>query len=357
MTRPSLSVAMCVAAALATAAAAIVSRGSAFATAAAKLRGGFAGGPQIAGYHPASCAGSHHCRTAPSLGPARATTWWEFVGVAALGTATVALCVRGAGRGSVPALQGGRGLSRVRRCASAADDESTPGKRNLHIAIVDVAVTRGSDEAFVEASLENARASVKEDNNVRFDLLKSTEDKGNYALVEIYDDAKGPVGHKATPHYNKWRDTVADMMARPRQASQWDTIYPADADGYKHCAIILERALPNEFLISHTSITVTTGQEKLFMLLTKAYAEDTACESTCLRCDFLRNVESPSSFLLIKVYRNERGEKKHFTEKHWWKWRELVAPLMAKPRSEQRYVSIFPSLPAGWFSNMNLGNM
>ncbi|CAE8635733.1 unnamed protein product, partial [Polarella glacialis] len=101
------------------------------------------------------------------------------------------------------------------------------GNRVAYIAVVEAQVKEGQEDAFLEASLENARNSKREDSNQRFDVLQSQTDSSKFALVEIYRAEKGPVDHKASEHYAAWRDAVADMMEVPRSATQWDTIFPS----------------------------------------------------------------------------------------------------------------------------------
>jgi (4S)-4-hydroxy-5-phosphonooxypentane-2,3-dione isomerase len=49
-------------------------------------------------------------------------------------------------------------------------------------------------------------------------------------LVEIYRDQAAAAAHKDTAHYQQWRDTVAPMMARPREATRYLNISPDDSD-------------------------------------------------------------------------------------------------------------------------------
>lgn len=73
-------------------------------------------------------------------------------------------------------------------------------------------------EAFREASLANARESVKEPGVYRFELLQQEDDPARFVLVEGYRSAEAPAAHKETAHYALWRDTVEEMMAEPRRA-------------------------------------------------------------------------------------------------------------------------------------------
>ena len=85
-------------------------------------------------------------------------------------------------------------------------------------------------EAFRTASLENARESIKELGVARFDCLQQQDDPTRFVLVEVYRTAGDPVRHKETEHYQKWRDTVADMMAEPRSSIKYTNVYPDDKD-------------------------------------------------------------------------------------------------------------------------------
>jgi len=84
-------------------------------------------------------------------------------------------------------------------------------------------------EAFKEATLDNARDSVQEPGVARFDVCQQQDDPTRFVLVEIYRTAEAPGQHKETAHYQKWRDTVADMMAEPRTSIKYTNVFPEDA--------------------------------------------------------------------------------------------------------------------------------
>ena len=96
--------------------------------------------------------------------------------------------------------------------------------------IVHVFVHVKSDqvEAFKQASLENARNSVQEPGIARFDVIQQQDDPTRFVLVEVYRTPDDPARHKETAHYQKWRDTVADMMAEPRSSIKYGNVFPDD---------------------------------------------------------------------------------------------------------------------------------
>ncbi|MBM3882496.1 MAG: antibiotic biosynthesis monooxygenase [Verrucomicrobia bacterium] len=84
-------------------------------------------------------------------------------------------------------------------------------------------------EAFKQATLENARQSVREPGIARFDVLEQSDDPTRFVLVEVYRTAEAPAQHKATAHYAKWRDAVASLMAEPRSSVKFENVFPDDA--------------------------------------------------------------------------------------------------------------------------------
>jgi quinol monooxygenase YgiN len=84
-------------------------------------------------------------------------------------------------------------------------------------------------EEFKAASIENASNSVKEPGIARFDVLQRQDDPTRFVLVEIYRTAEAPAAHKQTDHYKKWAETVAEMMAVPRQSVKFENVFPEDA--------------------------------------------------------------------------------------------------------------------------------
>ena len=84
--------------------------------------------------------------------------------------------------------------------------------------------------AFRQATLDNARHSVQEPGIARFDVVQQADDPTRFVLVEAYRSVEATAAHKATAHYARWRDAVAEMMAEPRTAVKFDNVFPPDED-------------------------------------------------------------------------------------------------------------------------------
>jgi autoinducer 2-degrading protein len=61
-----------------------------------------------------------------------------------------------------------------------------------------------------------------------------------------------------------------------------------------------------------------------------------------LRFDLLRNQDHPNRFVLYEAYVNRSTAAAHKDTAHYLKWRETVAPWMAKPREGIPYTGLQP---------------
>jgi autoinducer 2-degrading protein len=98
----------------------------------------------------------------------------------------------------------------------------------MYIVHIHIQVMAGDEEAFMEASLINAKSSVQEPGIARFDVLRETDDPARFLFIEVYRDTDAAVRHKETAHYAVWRDTVAGMMEAPRVAVKYGNLFPDD---------------------------------------------------------------------------------------------------------------------------------
>ena len=97
---------------------------------------------------------------------------------------------------------------------------------------VHVRIRPGRAEDFLAATLVNAQASLGEPGVLRFDVIRDLTDPDHVVLAEVYRDDEASAAHKLTPHYATWRDTVAEMMAVPRESARFSAVFPAAGQGW-----------------------------------------------------------------------------------------------------------------------------
>ncbi len=71
-------------------------------------------------------------------------------------------------------------------------------------------------------------------------------------------------------------------------------------------------------------------------------------EPGVLRFDVLRSPERPGEYLLYEVYADERATVDHKETSHYKKWREAVAPMMARERESAAYSPVAPLERKAW---------
>jgi quinol monooxygenase YgiN len=98
----------------------------------------------------------------------------------------------------------------------------------MHVIHVHVHVKPEFVDAFRRATVENARNSIQEPGVARFDVIQQTDDPSRFVLVEVYRTPDDQIKHRETAHYQKWRDTVAEMMAEPRTPFKYTNVFPED---------------------------------------------------------------------------------------------------------------------------------
>ena len=91
---------------------------------------------------------------------------------------------------------------------------------------VHVKVKPEAVEAFKQATVANAKESIKEPGIARFDVMQQQDDPTKFVLVEAYRSVEATAAHKETRHYQVWRDTVASLMAEPRSSVKYSNVLP-----------------------------------------------------------------------------------------------------------------------------------
>ena len=81
-------------------------------------------------------------------------------------------------------------------------------------------------KAFMDATVENHKESVREPGNLRFDILQQADDPTRFMIYEAYESVEASAAHKNTGHYLNWRDVVQEMMVEPRQGERYNIIEP-----------------------------------------------------------------------------------------------------------------------------------
>jgi (4S)-4-hydroxy-5-phosphonooxypentane-2,3-dione isomerase len=98
----------------------------------------------------------------------------------------------------------------------------------MYVVAVTIFVKPEFVDRFREATLDNARNSRREPGNLRFDVLQAEDDPNRFLLYEAYKAREDFASHQATAHYARWKESVADWMAQPRQGVKHHSVFFGD---------------------------------------------------------------------------------------------------------------------------------
>ena len=100
-------------------------------------------------------------------------------------------------------------------------------------------------------------------------------------------------------------------------------------------------------LIVHVHIQVKPESAEEFIAATKENAQNSRNEPGIARFDFIQQIDDPTRFMLIEVYKTPDDPVKHKQTEHYKQWRDKVENMMAVPRKSQKFSNISPS-DQGW---------
>src|ERR1043166_2717339 len=85
-------------------------------------------------------------------------------------------------------------------------------------------------EAFKQATIANAHASLLEVGIARFDVLQQQNDLTRFVLVEAYRTVQAQAAHKETQHYQTWRDMVAPKVGGEKGSWKFYNLFSKSQD-------------------------------------------------------------------------------------------------------------------------------
>jgi len=65
------------------------------------------------------------------------------------------------------------------------------------------------------------------------------------------------------------------------------------------------------------------------------------------RFDVVQDIDDPTQFVLVEVYRTTEDPARHKETAHYQTWRDTVAPMMNTPRRAMKLNNIYPD-DKGW---------
>ncbi len=100
-------------------------------------------------------------------------------------------------------------------------------------------------------------------------------------------------------------------------------------------------------LVVHVHVHVKPEHVEAFKAAALANARQSVREPGIARFDVVQQADDPTRFVLVEVYRTADAPAAHKETAHYKTWRDVVADMMAEPRTSRRFTNLFPD-DAGW---------
>lgn len=99
--------------------------------------------------------------------------------------------------------------------------------------------------------------------------------------------------------------------------------------------------------IVHVFVHVKPESVDAFKVATLENARNSVQEPGIARFDVVQQLDAPTHFVLVEVYRTDADPARHKETAHYKRWRETVADMMAEDRYSIKYHNVFPG-EEGW---------
>jgi quinol monooxygenase YgiN len=95
-------------------------------------------------------------------------------------------------------------------------------------------------------------------------------------------------------------------------------------------------------LIVHVHVHVKPEFVDAFRDASIENARESVQEPGIARFDVIQQADDPARFMLVEIYRDQEASLRHKETAHYAKWRDMVAPMMAEPRTAVKFANLFP---------------
>jgi autoinducer 2-degrading protein len=121
-------------------------------------------------------------------------------------------------------------FSGVVQCfAGALFDDSVYPVYLMFALVVSLRVKPDMRDRFLAAAQDDSTFSVRDEPGcLRFDVLQDNADPDHFFFYEVYRDEAAFQAHTQAPHFAKWREAAAEVLAAPTEATRTTTLFPRD---------------------------------------------------------------------------------------------------------------------------------
>ena len=98
------------------------------------------------------------------------------------------------------------------------------------VLMVNIKVKPGRRDDFIAAvRADGEGTTTKEEGNLQFSAVQERDDPDRFFLFEVYRDEAALDAHRQTPHFLKYREATADLLAEETVRRMGTNVFPDDS--------------------------------------------------------------------------------------------------------------------------------
>ena len=172
-------------------------------------------------------------------------------------------------------------------------------------------------------------ASRKEAGNRGFEVLQRVGRTPQFAILEVWSDAKAQASHAAAPGTAQLRDKLKPYLAAP-------------IDERLHTGFVVGQSkvsgAGSVYVLTHVDLIGAKKDEGLAAI--RQLSIDSAQDAGVLRYDVLQQGSRPNHLTLVEVWRGRTPLEKHEVAAHTRKFREALLPMSGSLYDQRLYQAI-----------------
>jgi quinol monooxygenase YgiN len=210
-------------------------------------------------------------------------------------------------------------------CGQSAHAQGSPVYLATYIDVMPNAVAAGA------ALLKQYRnASLKENGNLRFEVLQEIERPNRFAIVEAWRDKVALDAHGAIASTSQFRDKLKAIGDAPYDERITNGLYAAQGKNTARTGAL--------YVLTHVDVT-PAGKEDCMAAL-KAMTTDTANDPGNISFEVLQQANRSNHFTVVESWINKKMLDAHVMAPHTRAFREKLTPIAGALYDERYYKAL-----------------
>jgi quinol monooxygenase YgiN len=171
--------------------------------------------------------------------------------------------------------------------------------------------------------------SRKEAGNSGFEILQRIGQPQQFAILEVWNDAKAQASHAAAAGTAQLRDKLKPYLAAPIDERLHTGFVVGQSKGSGGGSV---------YVLTHVDLIGAKKDEGLAAI--KQLSGDSAQDAGILRYNVLQQGNRPNHLTLVEVWRGKAALEKHEAAAHTRKFREVLLPMSGSLYDQRLYQTI-----------------